>query len=59
MGILGGISAKITAMRQRHKDKKEFLSNVLRAAENGALTDQEMNPLKTEFQKFKLCDHPS
>jgi hypothetical protein len=54
MGILSSISAKITAMRQRHKDKKEFLSNILRAAEDGAFTDEEMNQLQSQFKELEL-----
>lgn len=42
MGFFSSISEKIADMRQRSKDKKEFFDTILRAAEDGVLTDEEI-----------------
>lgn len=54
MGILGNVSAKISAIRQRHKDKKEFLASILRAVEDGVLTDEEMDQIQSSFKELEL-----
>jgi hypothetical protein len=54
MSILSGISGKISAMRQRYKDKKKFLNNILRAADDGVLTDEEMNQIQSKYKELEL-----
>ncbi len=54
MNIFSGISAKISAMRQRYKDKKEFLNSIIRAVEDGVLTDLEINQIQSKFKELEL-----
>ncbi|HRE13437.1 MAG TPA: hypothetical protein PLD37_04495 [Usitatibacteraceae bacterium] len=54
MGIFDGISKKIAAMRQRSTDKKEFFSSILRAAEDGKLTEEEIEQLQSQFKALGL-----
>jgi len=46
MGLLSAFSAKISAMRQRSKDKKEFFEDLIRAAADGKLTEDEIKELQ-------------
>ncbi len=54
MGFFSGISDKIAAMRQHSKDKKEFLAGVLRAAEDGKLTDDEIKEIQSRYKELEL-----
>lgn len=54
MGFLSGISEKITAMRQKSKDKKEFFAGLIRAAEDGKLTDDEIKEIQARYKELEL-----
>lgn len=54
MGFFSGISEKIAEMRQRSKDKKEFFDAILRAAEDGVLTDEEVAQIQTRYKELGL-----
>lgn len=54
MGFLSGISEKITAMRQKSKDKKEFFASLIRAAEDGKLTDDEIKEIQARYKELEL-----
>jgi len=54
MGLLSAITGKISAMRQHAKDKTEFLDNLLRAAADGKLTDDEMKALHSRYKQLEL-----
>lgn len=54
MGLFSGISEKIGAMRQRSKDKKEFLAGIINAAEDGKLTDDEINQIQARYKELEL-----
>jgi hypothetical protein len=56
MGLLSAFSAKISSMRQRSKDKKEFFENLVRAAADGKLTDEEINELAAECKRLDLTE---
>jgi len=54
MGGGSGISEKISAMRQHTKDKKEFLAGLIRAAEDGKLTDDEIKEIQVRYKELEL-----
>jgi hypothetical protein len=54
MGFFGGISKKIAAMRQRSKDKKEFLAEIINAAEDAKLTDDEIKEIQSRYKELGL-----
>jgi hypothetical protein len=54
MGFLSGISDKIAAMRQNSKDKKEFFAGLIRAAEDGKLTDDEIKEIQARYKELEL-----
>ena len=56
MGLLSAFSAKISAMRQRSKDKKEFFENLVRAASDGKLTDEESGELQSQYKQLQLTE---
>jgi hypothetical protein len=56
MSILRRITDKFGAMRQRSKDKKEFLESILSAAEDGKLSDSEVTELQTRLKELELTD---
>jgi hypothetical protein len=56
MGFLSAISAKVSAIRQRSKDKKRFLESLLRAAEDGKFTDDEIKELQSRYKEFELTE---
>jgi hypothetical protein len=57
MGFLDAISAKISAMRQRAKDKKRFLESLLRAADDGKFTDDEIKELESRYKELELTEN--
>lgn len=54
MGFFSSISEKIADMRQRSKDKKEFFDTILRAAEDGVLTDEEIAQIQARYKELGL-----
>ncbi len=54
MGFFSRISKKIAAIRLRSKDKKEFLAGILKAAEDGKLTDDEVNQIQARYKELDL-----
>jgi hypothetical protein len=54
MGFFSGISEKISAIRQHAKDKKEFLASIIRAAEDGKLTDDEIKEIQIRYKELEL-----
>jgi hypothetical protein len=54
MGILSGISSRIAASRKRSKDKKAFFADLLAAANDGRLTDEEIAELQTRQAELGL-----
>lgn len=56
MGIFKAVSDKLRDMKQHAKNKKQFFDNVLRAVEDGKLTDEEMNELTHQYKEFGLTD---
>lgn len=56
MGFLSAISDKISAMRQRAKDKEAFLEALVRAADDGKLSDDEMKALESRYKELGLTE---
>jgi len=56
MGFLSDISTKIATMRQRSKDKKQFFQSLLKAADDGKLTDSEIKQIQTRKSELELTD---
>lgn len=54
MSFFSGISEKLSAMRQRAKDKKEFLAGIISAAEDGKLTDDEIKEIQARYKDLEL-----
>ncbi|MBS3933699.1 MAG: hypothetical protein KGZ35_05025 [Truepera sp.] len=54
MGFFSVISEKISAMREHAKDKKEFLASLIRAAEDGKLTEDEIKEIQTRYKELEL-----
>ncbi len=54
MEFFSGISKKIAEMWQRSKDKKEFFEDILRAAEDGVLTDEEIAQIQARYKELGL-----
>jgi len=49
-----GLLDKISSMRQRSKDKKEFFEDLVRAAADGRLTEDEMKELHAQYKQLEL-----
>jgi hypothetical protein len=56
MSIFQKVSNKFRAMRQRSRNKKEFLDSIIRAAEDGKLSDSEVTELQTRLKELELTD---
>jgi hypothetical protein len=54
MGFFSEISDKIAEIRQHSKDKKEFFANLIRAAEDGKLTDDEIKEIQVRYKELEL-----
>jgi len=54
MSFLKGFSDKITNMRKKSKDKKDFFSSLIKAAEDGRLSDDEINEIQARFKELEL-----
>lgn len=57
MGLFKDLSEKLSAMRQRSKDKKEFFETLLKEAASGKLTDSEMNDLESRYHELELTQN--
>lgn len=56
MGFVNAISDKIGSMRQHSKNKKEFFETLLRAANEGKLTDEEIKHLQSRCKELELTN---
>lgn len=56
MGLFKTVSDKLREMKQHAQNKKQFFNNVLQAAEDGKLTDEEMDELTRQYKEFGLTD---
>ena len=54
MGLFSNLSAKLSEMRQRSRDKKEFFTTLLSEAATGKLTDSEMKQLEAQYHALGL-----
>lgn len=54
MGFFRGLSEKIAVIRQRYRDKKDFLSCIIKAAEDGRLSDDEMYDMQAWYKELGL-----
>jgi hypothetical protein len=54
MGLFSGISEKIVAMRQYHKDKKAFFAALMSAADDGKFTDAEIKQIQSRYKELGL-----
>ena len=54
MSFFSRISDKIATMRQHSKDKKEFFAGIIKAAEDGKLTDDEIKELQVRYKELEL-----
>jgi hypothetical protein len=54
MGFFSAIYERMAAARQRSKDKKEFFDGLIKAAEDGKLTDTEMNAIQVRYKQLGL-----
>lgn len=54
MGFFSGISDKITIVRQRSKDKQEFFADLIKAAQDGKLADDEIKEIQARYKELDL-----
>lgn len=54
MGIIAGISRKLSEMKKRHSDKKAFFQEILAAVEDGRLSEDEIRQIQARFEELGL-----
>lgn len=56
MGLFKSVSDKLRGMKQRAKNKKQFISNVMQSVQDGELTDAEMDELINQYKEFGITE---
>lgn len=56
MGLFKFVSNKLREMKQRAKNKKQFISNVMQSIQDGELTDAEMDELTGQYKEFGITE---
>jgi hypothetical protein len=56
MGLFKSVSDKLREMKQRAKNKKQFISNVMQSVQDGELTDVEMDELTGQYKEFGITE---
>lgn len=56
MGIFKSVSDKLREMKQRAKNKKQFINNVMQSVQDGELTDAEMDELTGQYKEFGITE---
>ncbi len=56
MGLFKSVSDKLREMKQRARNKKQFIGNVMQSVQDGELTDAEMDELTRQYKEFDITE---